>query len=107
MEWYSDYVDPRVRKTLQKLGYSVIRIKYRKIHAKRNRDHLIIKVNKKGMPRTDKPGLISAHQDFPSKIPPYHRASFDKKERLIKEFERAWMKEMASSGDSLENNSDY
>jgi len=86
--------DPKVLKVLRQLGYSNFQVKYGKVHAKRNQDHLLIKLTENGMPRTDKPNLISAHQDIVTRIPPYHHADYKKKKRLIKEFIQAWMREI-------------
>ncbi|HDQ05099.1 MAG TPA: hypothetical protein ENN36_00055 [Candidatus Bathyarchaeota archaeon] len=91
------YPDQKVLKVLRQLGYSKFKIKYRKIHAKRGQDHILIKLNRNGMPRTDKPNLISAHQDIDTENPPYHRADYKQEKKLVKEFIRAWIQEIKES----------
>lgn len=90
--------DPKVLKVLRQLGYSNFQVRYRKVHAKRNRDHIMIKLNKNGISRTDKPNSVSAHQDLNSKLPPYHRSDFSEQEKLVKEFWTTWKKEIERNG---------
>jgi len=82
-------VDAAILKALQKLGYSEIKFKYNKIYARRNRDHLILKLSKKGTLGHK----LKAHQDFPVDTPPYHRIDVTNEKRLLKELRHAYYEE--------------
>jgi hypothetical protein len=80
-------VNPKILETLQALGYSSIEIKNEKVYARRKRDHLSIRLSKKGNPDF----RIKAHQDFSTRtLPSQHYAEFSQEKRLINEFRHAF-----------------
>jgi hypothetical protein len=89
----SQKFNPKILETLQGLGYSNVEIKNERVYARRGRDHIIIRLSKRGNPDF----RIKAHQDFPTKsLPSHHYAEFAEERRLIKEFRRAFREELKS-----------
>jgi hypothetical protein len=74
-------VNPKILETLQKLGYRNVEIKNQRIYARRRgRDHLIIRLSKKGNPDF----RVKAHQDFHTKtILSHHYADYNEERRLV------------------------
>lgn len=83
----SQKVNPIVLETLRQLGYSNVEVKNERVHARRGRNHIIIRLSKKGNPDF----RLRAHQDLASRtLPSHHHADFSDEKRLIREFWRAF-----------------
>jgi hypothetical protein len=80
-------VNPAVLDALGRLGYLNVEVKYGRVYARRGRDHLIIRLSKRGNPDF----RLRAHQDIPSKtLLSHHQADYSSEKRLVKEFRRAF-----------------
>ncbi len=76
-------INPKVLVTLRQLGYFNLEVKNGRVYARRGRDHLIIRLNKKG----NLDFRLRAHQDLQSKtLPSHHYADHTEEKRIIKEF---------------------